>query len=56
VALLLERALSRRRWEISIKDIDREQVQRIVEAARSSGRIVGPVGFAPSLDAPSAGA
>ena len=49
-ALLLERAHSRRRWEnqeadeLTIKDIDREEVQRIVEAGRSTGRLVGPVG------------
>ena len=49
-ALLLDRAHSRRRWEnqvadeITIKDIDREEATRIVEAARSSGRLVGPVG------------
>ena len=49
-ALLLERAHSRRRWEnreadeLTIKDIDREEAQRIVEAARSTGRLVGPVG------------
>ena len=49
-ALLLDRAHSRRRWEnqiadeITIKDIDREEVSRIIEAARSTGRLVGPVG------------
>ncbi|MBI3371911.1 MAG: hypothetical protein HY017_09180 [Betaproteobacteria bacterium] len=49
-ALLLERAHSRRRWEnqeadeLTIKDVDREEAQRIVEAARSTGRLVGPVG------------
>jgi predicted HTH transcriptional regulator len=48
--LLLDRAHSRRRWEnqvadeISLKDIDRDEVVRIVEAARSSGRLVGQVG------------
>lgn len=48
--LLLERAHSRRRWEnqsadeISPKDIDREEVFRIVGIARSVGRLVGPVG------------
>jgi predicted HTH transcriptional regulator len=41
---------SRRRWEnqvadeITLKDIDRDEVARIVEAARSSGRLVGQVG------------
>jgi ATP-dependent DNA helicase RecG len=49
-ALLLDRAHSRRRWEnqiadeITFKDIDREEVSRIIEAARSTGRLVGPVG------------
>ena len=49
-ALLLERMHSRRRWEnqeadeFTIKDIDRAEAQRIVEAARSTGRLVGPVG------------
>lgn len=49
-ALLIDRAHSRRRWEnqvadeITIKDIDREEVSRIIEAARSTGRLVGPVG------------
>jgi ATP-dependent DNA helicase RecG len=49
-ALLLDRAHSRRRWEnqvadeITTKDIDREEVSRIIEAARSTGRLVGPVG------------
>jgi ATP-dependent DNA helicase RecG len=48
--LLLDRAHSKRRWEneraegVSIKDIDRDEVFRIVEAARSAGRIVGPIG------------
>jgi ATP-dependent DNA helicase RecG len=48
--LLLDRAHSRRRWEnqvadeISLKDIDREEVVRIVDAARSTGRLVGQVG------------
>jgi len=47
---LLDRARSRRRWEnqiadeITIKDIDREEVSRIIEAARSTERLVGPVG------------
>ncbi len=49
-ALLRERAHNRRRWEnreaeeLTIKDIDREEAQRIVEPARSTGRLVGPVG------------
>lgn len=49
-ALLLERAHSRRRWEnqhadeYTIKDLDRAEVLRIIEAARSAGRLVGPVG------------
>ncbi len=49
-ALLLDRAHSRRRWEnqvadeYAVKDIDREAVVRIVDAARSTGRLVGPVG------------
>lgn len=48
--LLLERAHSKRRWEnqpadeITLKDIDREEVFRIVDIARSVGRLVGPVG------------
>ncbi|MDI7268612.1 MAG: ATP-binding protein [Myxococcota bacterium] len=48
--LLLERAHSRRRWEnqvvdeITIRDIDRQEVLRIVEAGRSMGRLIGPVG------------
>jgi ATP-dependent DNA helicase RecG len=48
--LLLARAHSRRRWEnqvadeITIRDIDRQEVLRIVEAGRSMGRLVGPVG------------
>lgn len=48
--LLLERAHSRRRWEnqeadeVPLQELDREEVLRIVEAARSAGRLVGPVG------------
>lgn len=48
--LLLERTHSKRRWEnqpadeISLKDIDRDEVFRIVDIARSVGRLVGPVG------------
>lgn len=47
--LLLERAHSRRRWEnqeaegTGLQDIDREEVFRVVEAARASGRLVEPV-------------
>lgn len=54
--LLLERAHSRRRWEnqvadeVSLREIDRDELYRIVEAARSTGRLVGPVGrSAPDL-------
>lgn len=49
-ALLVDRAHGRRRWEnqeaeeVTLRDIDRDEVLRIVEAARSSGRLVGPVG------------
>ncbi|RKH93201.1 ATP-binding protein [Corallococcus sp. AB038B] len=48
--LLLERAHSRRRWEnqeadeVPLQELDRQEVMRIVEAARSAGRLVGPVG------------
>lgn len=48
--LLLERTHSKRRWEnqpadeIGLRDIDQEEVFRIVEIARSVGRLVGPVG------------
>jgi ATP-dependent DNA helicase RecG len=51
-ALLLDRAHSRRRWEnqeadeLTLRDIDSAELSRIVEAARSSGRLVGPVGRA----------
>jgi ATP-dependent DNA helicase RecG len=47
---LLERAHSKRRWEnepgegVSIKDIDRAEVFRIVEAARAKGHLMEPVG------------
>jgi ATP-dependent DNA helicase RecG len=47
---LLERAHSKRRWEnepaegVSIKDIDRTEVFRIVEAARAKGHLTEPVG------------
>jgi ATP-dependent DNA helicase RecG len=48
--LLFERVHSKRRWEnqpadeVALKDIDREEVFRIVDIARSVGRLVGPVG------------
>jgi ATP-dependent DNA helicase RecG len=48
--LLLNRAHSRRRWEnqeaegTSLRDIDREEVFRVVESARAAGRLVEPVG------------
>jgi ATP-dependent DNA helicase RecG len=48
--LLLERAHSRRRWEnqeaegTSLRDLYREEVFRVVESARASGRLVEPVG------------
>ena len=48
--LLFARAHSKRRWEnqpadeITLKDIDRDEVFRIVDIARSVGRLVGPVG------------
>ncbi|MDP3722095.1 MAG: ATP-binding protein [Candidatus Omnitrophota bacterium] len=48
--LLFDRAHSKRRWEnqpadeITLKDIDRDEVFRIVDIARSVGRLVGPVG------------
>ena len=48
--LLIDRAHSRRRWEnqeadeLTLRDMDSAEVGRIVEAARSSGRVVGPVG------------
>jgi ATP-dependent DNA helicase RecG len=49
-ALLADRAHGRRRWEnqeaeeVTNRDLDRDEVLRIVEAARSSGRLVGPDG------------
>ena len=49
-ALLLQRAHSRRRWEnqeadeLTIKDIDRDEVFRIVRIIQSIGRLTGPVG------------
>ena len=48
--LLLARAHTKRRWEnepaegMAIKGIDRDEVFRIVDIARSVGRLVGPVG------------
>jgi ATP-dependent DNA helicase RecG len=48
--LLLDRAHGKRRWEnepaegVELRDIDRDEVFRIVEAAKSAGRLVGPVG------------
>jgi ATP-dependent DNA helicase RecG len=50
--LLLERAHSRRRWEnqvadeLTIKDIDRDEVFRIVAIIQSMGRLAGPIGKA----------
>src|SRR3989337_1915567 len=47
---LLERAHGTRRWEnepaegVELRDIDRDEVFRIVEAAKSAGRLIGPVG------------
>jgi ATP-dependent DNA helicase RecG len=49
-ALLLERAHSRRRWEnqqadeVTLKDVDRDEVFRIVAIIRSMGRLSGPIG------------
>ncbi len=49
-ALLLERAHSRRRWEnqeadeITLKDIDHDEVFRIVRIIQSIGRLTGPAG------------
>ena len=46
---LLDRAHGKRRWEnepaegVKLGDIDREEVFRVVGAARSMGRLVGPV-------------
>jgi ATP-dependent DNA helicase RecG len=48
--LLFDRSHSKRRWEnqpadeITLKDIDGEETFRIVDIARSVGRLVGPVG------------
>jgi ATP-dependent DNA helicase RecG len=47
--LLLDRAHSSRRWEnqpaeqITIRDIDRDEVLRIAELARTAGRLLGPL-------------
>ena len=47
---LLDRAHGTRRWEnepaehFEVRDIDREEVFRIIDAARSVGRLIGPVG------------
>ncbi len=49
-ALLADRAHGRRRWEnqeaeeLTLRDIDRAEVLRIVEAARSTGRLLGAAG------------
>lgn len=48
--LLLDRAHGTRRWEnapaegVELRHLDRDEVYRIVEAARSTGRLVGPIG------------
>jgi len=48
--VLFDRAHSKRRWEnepadgVTLRDIDRREVFRIVEAARAAGRLVGPIG------------
>ncbi len=48
-ALLLDRAHSKRRWEnqpaegVTLRDLDREEVLRLVGAAQAAGRLVGPV-------------
>lgn len=48
--MLLDRAHGKRRWEnepaegVELRDIDREEVFRIVEAAKSVGRLIGSVG------------
>ncbi|MBI4678072.1 MAG: putative DNA binding domain-containing protein [Elusimicrobia bacterium] len=47
--LLLDRSHSKRRWEnqeaeeIGLRDIDRDEVFRVVESAHAAGRLVGPV-------------
>lgn len=48
-ALLLERMHSRQRWEnqpagVTVRDIDGEEVRRLVRAARAAGRLAGPAG------------
>ncbi|MBI5527014.1 MAG: transcriptional regulator, partial [Deltaproteobacteria bacterium] len=49
-ALLLHRTHETQRWEnqpakdVTVADIDRDEVYRIVEIARSVGRLIGPVG------------
>jgi ATP-dependent DNA helicase RecG len=48
--LLLDRAYGTRRWEnesaerVKLRDIDRDELFRIVEGAKSAGRLIGPVG------------
>jgi len=47
---LLDRAHGTRRWEnepaegVTVRNIDRREVFRIVDAARAAGRLIGPVG------------
>ncbi|MEW6742534.1 MAG: ATP-binding protein [Planctomycetota bacterium] len=47
---LLDRAHGTHRWEnepaegVELRDIDRDEVFRIVEAAKAAGRLIGPVG------------
>ena len=47
---LLDRSHGKRRWEnepaedVELRGIDRDEVFRIVEAANSAGRLIGPVG------------
>jgi ATP-dependent DNA helicase RecG len=49
--LLLDRAHGTRRWEnepgegVELRDIDRDELFRIVEGAKSAGRLIGPVGI-----------
>jgi ATP-dependent DNA helicase RecG len=48
--LLLDRAHGTRRWEnepaegVELRDTDRDELFRIVEGAKSAGRLIGPVG------------
>jgi ATP-dependent DNA helicase RecG len=48
--LLLDRAHATRRWEnepaggVEVRDIDRDEVFRVVDVAKSVGRLAGPVG------------